>query len=97
MLADTDPHFRALHPDLRSVIRTSETVIGNNIRASLSGAGFDEMIPAELRPVMQAKYEQMAATLTEAFLRGHMDLYALVSDALHKYERITTPTVKTVS
>ena len=80
-VADTDPRFVTLHPDLRQTLREAEQLIETDLRKALCEA-FAQIDPVFLDLVKPSSYEKLVSSMPAIFIRGQYQLWKMLHDNL---------------
>jgi len=86
-VADTDPRFVALHPELRAVLREAEQFLETNMRAALEAAF--AQVPPIILDAVKPSFETFAAGLPATFIRGQYQIYKMLHDQRELSEYLT--------
>lgn len=99
-VADTDPRFVTLHPDLRAVLRETERLLEASMREAMEAA-FAQLAGGAVRDLVMPNYETFAARLPATFIRGQYQIYKMLDDQrklseyLIRQKRGSAPTGRT--
>jgi hypothetical protein len=92
LVADEDPRFQALHPDVRALLRDAEQLLVRDLRTGLDSV-YPQLSPVmldALKPVLEA----FTARIPAQFIRAMYELFKMLSDDTAVAEQMVTAHLK---